>query len=97
MTGRPEGAGGHHGIDVGVLGKRHDHRVDAGIIEQGGEIVAKCVGLRGGCQSFRRLGRDVHHPEVVHAGMGCGQPGAVGAHPPRADHSEADAAMTAHH
>ena len=92
----PRGACGHHRIDVGVLGERHDHRIDAGVIEQGGEIVAIGVRLGGGCQTFRRLGGDVHDAEVLHPGMGCRQPGAVGAHPPRTDHSETDAAMTAH-
>ena len=90
-------AGGHHRIDVGVLGERHDHRVDAGVVDQCSEIVAIGIRLSGLGQTLCRLERDVHDPEVLHPGMGCGQPGAVGAHPPGADHSETDAAMTAHH
>ena len=61
-----------------------------------GEIVAMGIRLRGRGQAFSRLGRDVHNSEILHARMGCGQPGAVGAHPSRADHAETDGAMTAH-
>ena len=51
----PRGAGGHHRIDVGVLGKRHDHRVDAGVVDQCGEIVAIGIRLGGLGQTLRRL------------------------------------------